>query len=116
MKRIQIDCDINPKINEDLKCLNQSAIALEDLDDSDDDDDDLPSISEKPKEVFCRICFERDDTLRACKEKECGIKCCEACSTQCDRDGCETSFCESCAKEAGAQNVALWLLRFLQGM
>jgi len=97
-RRIQIDCDINPKINDDLKCLNESVIALEDLDDTDEDDEDVAAKpkGDKAKEVFCRICFERD-TLRSCGE--CGVKCCEACWTECDRDGCDASFCESC-KEA----------------
>jgi len=96
LKRIQIDCDLNPKINDDLNRLNESVIALEDLDDDSDDDDDDVSKA-KVKEVFCRVCFERD-SLSACRE--CGLKCCEACRSECDREGCEASYCEDCAKEA----------------
>ena len=95
LKMNKVESDLNPKIHDDINVLNASAIALEDLEDSSDEEPTKKRKKKrkkkKDKELFCKICFERDE-LKKCGE--CNTACCEACWVECDREKCKVVFCK----------------------
>ena len=85
-KRQELDFELNPKINENLDRLNESAVAFEDLDD------------ESAVAIFCRICFAFErNSLKMCAH--CTVHLCETCYTECDFAGCNKVYCENCSKD-----------------